>query len=224
MSAPSVIPSELIPEITAIVFGVPVELPVSPCDLIFVFGGSHPGLWDTAAQAYQRGLGKIILVTGGHKPGVHPHRTWQDGDTPEAHVIRRELIRLQVPESSIVYEDRSVNTLENVLFAQEIYDFSTVTSILAVCKNYGAGRQCRTLRQHISKDIRVIAYPFDTEAGRDGPFITRYTWMDFPQSRTFVLDQVRKIIHYGKQGDLLPVEWVSPALEELVKTFELSDI
>jgi len=219
-----VIPPEVIGEITEIVFGPPDEPQPLPCDLIFVFGGSHPGLWETAAQAYQRGLGKILLVTGGHKPGVKYHRTWKDGATPEAHVLRRELIRLQVPENCIVCEDRSTNTLENVLFALQVYDFSTVHRILAVCKNYGVGRQCRTLRQHIRKDIQVIPYPFDTEAGSEGalitteagnvgPLITRQTWMNSERGRAFVLTQLRKIIQYGKLGHLVPLEKISPALE-----------
>jgi hypothetical protein len=40
------------------------------------------------------------------------------------------------------------------------------------------GRQCRTLRQQMGKAIKVIPYPFDTEAGSNGPFITRDTWMN----------------------------------------------
>lgn len=211
------IPPEVIVELTEIVFGTPDESPPLPCDLIFVFGGSHPGLWETAAQAYTLGLGPVVLVTGGHKPGAKYHHTWQDGATPEAHVLRWELICLHVPENSIICEDRSTNTLENVLFALEAYDFSAVHRILAVCKNYGVGRQCRTLRKHIRKDIQVIPYPFDTEAGSDGPRITRHTWMNYEQSRVVVLTQLMKIIQYGRQGDLEPLEDITPALEHLVK-------
>jgi uncharacterized SAM-binding protein YcdF (DUF218 family) len=207
----------LIREITNIVFGIPNQ-PIQPCDLIFVFGGSHPGLWQVAAQAYQNGLGKIILITGGHKPGVQHHRTWEDGDMPEAHVIRRELIKLSVPEDIIHCEDRSTNTLENVLFAQEVFDFSWVNSILAVCKNYGNGRQCRTLRQQIPNTIKVIPYPFDTEAG-NGPFITRQTWMNYDESKLVVFAQLVKIYQYGKLGHLEPIEQISPVLEDIVKKY-----
>ena len=208
---------ELIREITEIVFGIPNQ-PIQPCDIIFVFGGSHPGIWQAAAQAYHQGLGKALVVTGGHKPGVHPHHTWRDGDTSEAHVIRRELIKLAVPENIIVFEDKSTNTLENVLFAQAVYDFSGVTSILAVCKNYGVGRQCRTLRQQIAGTIKVVPYPFDTEAG-NGPFITRHTWMNYEESIFVVFMQAVKIYQYGKLGHLEPVEHMSPALVELVNRY-----
>lgn len=207
----------LIQEITAIVFDYPSK-PIQPSDVIFIFGGSHPGIWQTAAEAYHEGLGKDIVVTGGRKPGVQQHYTWVDGDTPEAHVIFRELVKLSVPESVIFYEDKSTNSLENVLFANEIYDFSSVRRILAVCKNYGVGRQCRTLKQQIAENIQVIPYPFDTEAG-NGPFITRYTWMNYEKSKEVVITQTVKINRYGKLGHLEPVEQISMELEEFIQSY-----
>jgi len=209
---------ELIHEITAIVFEIPSRS-IQSCDIIFVFGGSHPGLWQTAAEAYHKGFSKVIIVTGGHKPGVQPHFTWADGSTPESHVIKRELVKLLVPEDCIFCEDKSTNTLENVAFAKEVYDFSSVNSILVVCKNYGVGRQCRTLRQQMGKAIKVIPYPFDTEAGSNGLFITRDTWMNYEKSKTLVFTQVMKIYQYGKLGHLEPLEYMSPALEEMVKRY-----
>jgi hypothetical protein len=53
----------LIDEITYIHFGEPI--PVEPCDIIFVFGGSHPGLWEKSAEAFFDNLGQDIIVTGG---------------------------------------------------------------------------------------------------------------------------------------------------------------
>lgn len=136
---------DLIREISDIVFEYSNQ-PVEPCDVIFVFGGSHPGLWQTAAKAYHNGLGKIVISTGGVKPGAQPHSSWVYGSTPEAQAIKQELLKLSVPENKIICEDRSTNSLENVLFAKEVFDFSGIHSVLVVCKNYGVGRQCRTLK------------------------------------------------------------------------------
>jgi hypothetical protein len=203
----------LIREVTDIVFGPLIE-PIA-CDVIFILGGRNPGLWEKGAEAYTRGLGKHMVVTGGYKPtAATPY--WKDG-TREAHIIRRELIKLGVPESAIFYEDRSTNSLENVLFAKEAYDFSTVASILAVCKCYGAGRQCRTLKQNLDPGIRITPYPFDTQIRGRGPVITRNNWMNFTESRAFALEQVIKIYRYGQQGDLVPIERMSVGLEAIVK-------
>lgn len=206
---------DLVQEMTAMVFDYPAP-PLQSCDAIFVFGGSHPGLWQTAAKAYHAGLGETIIATGGHKPGAIRHPTWVDGTTPEAHVIRRELMRFGVPEARIICEDKSTNSLENVLFAKEVYDFSHAKRILVVCKSYGVGRQCRTLRRHIPESVVLIPYPFDTELGGVWPTITRDTWMDYAEARAYVLVQVRKIHKYGGLGHLEPVETLSPALLGLI--------
>jgi uncharacterized SAM-binding protein YcdF (DUF218 family) len=206
--------TEVTQEITGIVFEH-FNLLVKPCDIIFIFGGSHPGLWITAAKAFHEGLGKTIVVTGGHKPGVKPHMAWVDGSTPESEVIKRELIKLSVPGNSIICENKSTNTLENVVFAKEVYDFSKVKNILVVCKNYGVGRQCRTMRRQIDT-VDVIPYPFDTEAGNSHILVTRDSWMNHERSTTLVFTEVVKIYRYGKLGHLQPLEHISPALENLV--------
>jgi uncharacterized SAM-binding protein YcdF (DUF218 family) len=210
--------NDLVNETTAIVFDYPSQ-PLQPCDIIFVFGGSHPGLWRTAAEAFHKGLGKAIIATGGHKPGANPHPSWRDGSTPEAHVIRRELIKLLVPEERIFCEDRSTNSLENVLFAKQIYDFSRVQSILVVTKCFAIGRQCRTLAQQLNRGTLVIPCPFDTEIGKSRFLITRDNWMEHEESKALVLTQVSKIYRYVRAGHLQPIEHLSPKLEDLVKLY-----
>lgn len=209
--------TDIIEEISRIVFEEANEKIIQPCDVIFVFGGSHPGLWEKTAEAYFNGMGKHILITGGHKPNVKPHYSWIDGETPEALVIRRELIKLKIPEDVIFYEDRSTNSLENVQFAKEVFDFSQVTSILVVCKNYGAGRQCRTLRKQIGANIKVVPYPFETNAGSNGPIINRHNWTNDPICQELVFREMVKIHRYGSLGHLEAVEHLSDPLKELLQ-------
>ncbi|MGM1049283.1 MAG: hypothetical protein ACQEXX_24530 [Bacillota bacterium] len=73
-------------ELTDIVF-LPKE--ISPCDAIFVFGGTHPGHWEATIDAYNKGLGKMIIVTGGVSPTGIKHENWVDKTVPEAHVIQK---------------------------------------------------------------------------------------------------------------------------------------
>jgi uncharacterized SAM-binding protein YcdF (DUF218 family) len=207
---------ELMGEITNIVFG---ELPPDPqpCDVIFIFGGSHPELWETAAKAYFNGLGREIIATGGFKPGARRHPAWRDGDTSEAQVMRRELVRLGVPAEIIFLEDRSTNSLENVLFAKEVYDFSKVKSILVVTKSYAIGRQVRTLRHHIDPAILTIPYPFEAHIAGSGPLITRTNWVETEESIHYVLMQLMKIWKYGAAGDIQPIADPSAQLVELIQ-------
>jgi len=203
---------DLIAEITAIVFGLQAVEP-QPCDLIFIFVGSHPGLWETGAYAYHKCFGEVVLATGGYNPGARRHPDWTAGDTPEAHVIRDELVRLGVPEGTIIIEDRSTNSLENVLFAKEVFDFSRVKRVLVVCKSYAVGRQCRTLAQHLDPDTKILPYPFNTILpGLPGQTITRHNWTRWAESRAFMLSQTAKIYRYGSLGHLRAVEEFSETL------------
>jgi uncharacterized SAM-binding protein YcdF (DUF218 family) len=71
-----------------------------------------------------------------------------------------ELMKAGITRDCITLENRSRNTLENVLFAKEVFDFSKINSLLFICKNHAAGRQYRTLAQHIRNPITYIPFGF----------------------------------------------------------------
>ncbi len=116
--------------LTEVTFGEQTSL--VPCDALFVFGGTHAGHWEKAIEAYQKGLVKKIIVTGGISPTGTPNPSWVHGKTPEAEVIVECLLAAGIPKENIFYENRSTNTLENVLFAKEIFDFETIESLLFI--------------------------------------------------------------------------------------------
>jgi uncharacterized SAM-binding protein YcdF (DUF218 family) len=201
---------EQIAELTEIVF-LKAEEPV-PCDAIFVFGGTHPGHWEATIEAYNRGLGRTIMVTGGVSPTAVRHAAWEDDRTPESHVIVARLLAAGIPESAILFEDRSCNTLHNVLVAKEQFDFSTMNSLLFVCKSHGAGRQYRTMAKHLPSRLRYIPYGFDTGYGTE--LITRMNWMDSIKGRSRVYGEYLRILFYGERGDILALEKPITGLEE----------
>ncbi len=90
--------------------------------------------------------------------------------------------------------------------------------ILVVCKNYGAGRQCRTLRKQIGTNIKVVPYPFETNAGSNGPIITRHNWTNDPICQELVFREMLKIYKYGRLGHLEAVDQLSEPLEEILKS------
>lgn len=195
---------EQIEELTRIVFLDPVE--PKPCDLILVFGGTHPGAWETAADAWHKGLGKRVLVMGGVARNLKvPHATWHPTQTPICHVIADHLKRLGVPADRITCDERPTNSLEEVLCAKETVESGGIASVLFVSKCFGAGRQYRTLRMHLPEHIALVPYPFDTNLGA-GPVVTRNNWMDRPESRSVVYSEYLRILRYGAQGDLVPLD------------------
>ena len=100
---------------------------------------------------------------------------------------------------------------------KNMYDFSQIDTILAICKSYGTGRQCRTLRHHIAKQIQIVPYPFDTNVGREGPIVTRENWMQLSPSRAYIFSQFLKILKYGQLDHLEPIEKLSDTLTEVVE-------
>jgi hypothetical protein len=185
-----------------------------PCDAIFVFAGTHPGHWEKAIEAYKLGLSKQIIVTGGVSPTGIKHQEWEDPNIPEANVIISELVKAGVHKEHIVYENRSRNTLENVLFAKEVFDFTKVNSLLFVCKNHAAGRQYRTLAQHISNPIKYV--PFGFNAVYRNESITRNNWMNSEVGRARVFGEYIRIAYLGRIGHVLPLEQQVEGLEGYV--------
>lgn len=190
--AAPVFTKEQIKELTEIVFWK--EPDPHPCDVIFVFGGTHSGHWEKAIEAYDRKLGSQVIVTGGYSSKY---------DKPESHVIVKHLMEAGVPEKDIIFEDRSTNTLENVLFAKKVFDFCKVKSVLFVCKSYAAGCQYRTLAQHLSEKIKFVKFSFDAKF--NGIYVTRDNWDSTEIGRRRVWGQYLRIVEYGKKGDILPL-------------------
>jgi uncharacterized SAM-binding protein YcdF (DUF218 family) len=181
-----------------------------PCDAVFVFGGTHPGHWEKAIEAYHTGLSSTFVVTGGVSPTGKKHAAWEERTAPESHVIRRKMIEAGVPEEKIFYEDRSRNSMENVIYALEEFDFTMVNSLLVVTKEHGAGRQIRTLQKHLPKTVRFV--PFGFPAVYSGEGITRDNWHLTREGRSRVWGEYLRICKYGDAGHLRAI----PAKERLL--------
>jgi hypothetical protein len=210
------VPAEIERAITEIVFDR--EIDPEPCDVIFVFGGSHPGLWETAARAFHKGLGREIIATGGCKPDALRHITWTYGNMPEAEVIARNLERLGVPGERIILETRSTNTYENVCNALALFPFDEVSSVLAVCKSYAVGRQTRTLRAQLAPSVRIIPFSFDTDPAGTGLIIGRHNWTQYRKTRAYIWANLLKIHHYGERGHLEPISCLPQSLEAMIES------
>ncbi len=189
------------------------------CDAIFVFGGSHPGNWQAPLHAYQQGLGAQIIVTGGTSLHGMKHPNWHYGDLSESEVIVNKLIEHGVPEDAIIFEKNSLHSIANVIEAKKIFDFTTINSLLFVCKSLGAGRQYRVLKKHLPKHITCIPYTFDTSF--DGDFIiNRYNWMENEKSRSMIFGEYLRNVCYGRKGGIEPPEKEIEGLEKYVVYYQ----
>jgi uncharacterized SAM-binding protein YcdF (DUF218 family) len=146
-----------------------------------------------AAELYLAGRTPQLLFTGGVNRLT---------GTVEATDLAEEAMRLGVPASAILIEDRSASTLENVRFGIEILEaaglLKDLRSVVAVVKNYHARRALMTLRRHLPMHVALSAAPYDSPAYD----FTRTDWSLSPRGRELVLGEMDKIWRYLAEGHL----------------------
>ena len=74
--------------------------------------------------------------------------------------MRDLLISKGVLEKDIILEDKSTNTLENVLFSKKTIEekigFNNLKSIVTVTKHYHSRRALMTIKKYFPKNISII--------------------------------------------------------------------
>ncbi len=126
-----------------------------------------------AADLFRRGFAPYIVVTG----GVNRYTGTNEADTHHAILISEG-----VPSDHIIVENRSTNTLENVIFAlpriEAKIDFTLVKSMLVIAKWMHSRRVLMTLKRHTQRSIRYYAHTYEPEG------ITRENWPSNPRAES----------------------------------------
>lgn len=123
---------------------------VAPADLIFVYGTRLPDTVMHAARLFMDGLAPTVVVTGGENRGRAGHI--------EAEVHARLLEEHGVPSETVVVENTSRSTLENVVHARPLVEARTGRPrlVIAVVK-WSHPRAVLTLLNQMPSVSRVHA-------------------------------------------------------------------
>jgi len=163
-------------------------------DVAIVFGTrlSEPAY--LAAEVFHQGAVNYIVLTGGSNR--------RDG-IGEARQHWSILVACGVPQEHVVLEQRSCNTLENVLFAlealTELRKVRQVKAVMAVTKWYHARRAVMTLKRHFPLGVRYFAVTYEPSfAQRDN------WWLSEPGVRR-VLKEWQSIPKYLAQGHIAEI-------------------
>ncbi|MFH1078466.1 MAG: YdcF family protein [Patescibacteria group bacterium] len=160
-------------------------------DLALVFGTRHQQAIDKVYALYSEGLTSNILVSGGI------NRITGRNEADEMH---RKLLTMGVRQEHILLENRSTNTLENVLFSKKIIEdhtgFKNIDSIIAVVKHYHSRRALMTLTKHFPKHIELIPVTYDVCG------FTKEHWFEDETGQKCVLKEWSKIPEYLTKGDI----------------------
>jgi len=167
-------------------------------DCIFVVGSNMAvqSRLPKAVELYKQGRAGKILFSGGVK--------WNGNGLPEAILLKNEAISLGVPEKDILIEDKSLNTLENVIASLLVLDrefhLYNIKRLLVVTAPYHMRRLHLNLKTYMPHWIQFTLCPAnDRMTGKNN-------WFHNENSRKRVEIESAKVIHYVQQGALIDEE------------------
>lgn len=171
-----------------------VETPVAQADVCLVFGCQTPtrceALANHAADLYDKGLFKLIVVSGGVPDAA---------GTTEAMRMRDVLVKRGVPENIIRMEEQASNTGENVRFMKALLEkekgVGTIKSAVAIGQIHAARRFVMTLERHWPELTKMFTAPHYYDVPRED-------WYKDKTFREEVLNEYRKIPNY-KDNDFI---------------------
>lgn len=160
-------------------------------DLALVFGTRHQEAINKVFELYRNKLISKILVSGGINRVTGEN---------EALKMSNKLIRLGVKKDDLILEDKSTNSLENVLFSKQVIDekigFNKIKKIIAVVKHYHSRRALMTLKKHLPNAIELIPITYEIYG------FTMDDWFNSETGKEKVLAEWNKIPEYLVKGDI----------------------
>ncbi|MBF8188681.1 YdcF family protein [Nonomuraea sp. K274] len=155
-----------------------------------LFGTNQAQPVEIAAERYHRGLAPLIIATG----GVNRHN-----GIIEARTFHRLLLERGVPDDVIRYEDRSLNTWQNVEFAlpflREALDTGLAITALLKWYHRRAVHALKTLAPGIGA---FYAITWDPMYG--GKPVTRTSWPDNADGRRQVIREWEEVPRRVAEG------------------------
>lgn len=160
-------------------------------DLALVFGTRHLEAIDKVYELYQNKFINKILISGGVN---------RVNSKNEALEMNKKLIKSGVNQNDIILENKSKNSLENVLFSKKIIDkkfgFDNIKKIIAVAKHYHSRRALMTLKKHFPENIELIPVTYEIYG------FTKDNWFENKVGKEKVSNELEKISKYLDKGDI----------------------
>lgn len=138
-------------------------------DIIFMPGGSDPGVPEKSAQLYHGGYAPLLLPSGGVSvklgkfAGVKIKADVYDGDyQSDCEFYTDVLVKNNVPIECIVQEDRSGHTRDNAFLSRQTADSRgiVIKKAIVCCKSFHA-RRCLMLYQLAFPQAEILVVPVD---------------------------------------------------------------
>lgn len=145
-----------------------------------------------AVEAYKAGRSEKIMLCGGKL------RDFAEESMSEAGTMRQKVLELGVSETSILMEENSQNTIENILCAllelQRSMWLNRIKSVLLVTTTYHMRRSIQIARYLFPAHIKVYPCPADDTT------TTRSNWMNSSDGRERAKAEALKIVKCVNNG------------------------
>ena len=178
-------------EISQITNYIFLESKPQKADLAIIFGTRYNGALDKVFELYKNNLVNKVVVSGGINRVTGEN---------EADRMLKILVDKGVKEKDIIKENKSTNSLENVLFSKQLIEseigFANIKKIIAIVKHYHSRRVLMTLKKHFPKNVELIPVTYDIYG------FTKDDWYNSEIGRRKVLSEWEKISKYLTQGDI----------------------
>jgi uncharacterized SAM-binding protein YcdF (DUF218 family) len=174
---------------------------LSPADAILALCSHDTVVAERAAQLFLEGWAPLLIFAGGL--GAITKHLWSE---PEADQFARIAIRMGVPESAILKENRSTNTGENVLFTRQMLAARGIEprTFILVQKPYMERRTFATFRQvWPGPDVIVTSPRFSLD-----DYLTRYSHESLSPDDvvSIMVGDLQRIRMYPGKGFQIPQE------------------
>lgn len=160
-------------------------------DLSIVFGTRCQEAIDKIFEIYRKKLVSKILVSGGINKVTGEN---------EAEIMSQQLMNLGVHPEDIILENKSANSLENVLFSKKIIEdkigFKNIKRIIAVVKHYHSRRALMTLKKHFPRNVALVPITYEVYD------FTKDNWFNSQNGKERVMSEWNKISKYLAKGDI----------------------
>jgi uncharacterized SAM-binding protein YcdF (DUF218 family) len=161
-------------------------------DIIFLFGGPLLEIPRKGLELYRQGFAPRIVATG--HTGTFDDSGW---GKPVADVFTKFLIQHGVDNDFVITQNRSMNTLEDVLFALSMFEDKAIPNhkAILVSRPIHQRRAYATYKRH-APDTLLINVPCDE------PRPTDLSLSDQVVVGQRCLQEYERLIRYGEMGDL----------------------
>ncbi len=169
--------------VTEIVF---VKDEIKKSDIIMIAGGSRVELANEAYNLFRKGYAEFILVSGGKNKKIV-------GFDTECDFLCDALIKKGVPESQLIRENKSSNTVENAAFSKILLEEKkmSIKSAILVCKGFHSRRCKLTYQIYMAENVDFCVSTIIDERN-----ITSDNWFEDEIKKGIVLNELRKIGTY----------------------------